>query len=260
MSETDKLSFIPARAGRASEDIALQIEAAIIEGRISPGEKLPSERDMQAQFKTGRGVVREAQQILKQKGLIEIKKGSKGGAFVKQVEVDSVSESFTLFLKQKNIDPESLIEFRESLDRTITSLAVTRGSKEEKEALVKKTLELEKYVSGDDPDMRTIAELDRGLNIQLSRMAKNPVFEWIMHAIQKGFSSFDYALYDDPDYREMTVSNWKETAREIAAEEPLKALTFVGNHYLMLLRCVQERNGELPNRKIFLDNPKINNK
>jgi hypothetical protein len=108
--------------------------------------------------------------------------------------------------------------------------------------------------------MQTIAELDRGLNIQLSRMAKNPVFEWIMHAIQKGFSSFDYALYDDPDYREMTVSNWKETAREIAAEEPLKALTFVGNHYLMLLRCVQEKNGELPNRKNFLDNPKINNK
>ena len=254
MSKENKLSFIPAQVGRASEDIALQIEAAIIEGRIMPGERLPSERDMQAQFKTGRGVVREAQQILKQKGLIGIKKGSKGGAFVKQVEVDSVSESFTLFLKQKNIDPESLIEFRESLDRTITYLAVARGTREEKNSLVQKTLELEKYACVDEPNMRTIAELDRALNIQLAQMAKNPVFEWVMHAIQQGFSSYDYALYDDPEYREMTVSNWKETAREIAAEEPLKALTYIGNHYLMLLRCVQEKNGALPNRKNFLKN------
>ncbi|MFO7817772.1 MAG: FadR/GntR family transcriptional regulator [Thermodesulfobacteriota bacterium] len=254
MSKENKLSFIPAQVGRASEDIALQIEAAIIEGRIMPGERLPSERDMQAQFKTGRGVIREAQQILKQKGLIGIKKGSKGGAFVKQVEVDSVSESFTLFLKQKNIDPESLIEFRESLDRTITYLAVARGTREEKNSLVQKTLELEKYACVDEPNMRTIAELDRALNIQLAQMAKNPVFEWVMHAIQQGFSSYDYALYDDPEYREMTVSNWKETAREIAAEEPLKALTYIGNHYLMLLRCVQEKNGALPNRKNFLKN------
>ena len=201
MSKENKLSFIPAQVGRASEDIALQIEAAIIEGRIMPGERLPSERDMQAQFKTGRGVVREAQQILKQKGLIGIKKGSKGGAFVKQVEVDSVSESFTLFLKQKNIDPESLIEFRESLDRTITYLAVARGTREEKNSLVQKTLELEKYACVDEPNMRTIAELDRALNIQLAQMAKNPVFEWVMHAIQQCFSSYNYALYDDPEYR-----------------------------------------------------------
>ncbi|MFP4657975.1 MAG: FadR family transcriptional regulator, partial [Desulfonatronovibrionaceae bacterium] len=103
-------------------------------------------------------------------------------------------------------------------------------------------------------------ELDRALNIQFAKMAKNPVFEWVMRAIQQGFSSYDYALYDDVDYREMTVSNWKETAREIDRGEPLKALTYIGNHYLMLLKCVQENNGDLPNRKSFLDNPKINHK
>jgi hypothetical protein len=69
-----------------------------------------------------------------------------------------------------------------------------------------------------------------------------------MHALQQGFSSYDYALYDDSLYREMTVSNWKSTAREIAAGEPLKALGFIGNHYLMLRRCVAEKNGILPDR------------
>lgn len=237
------LSFTPVQAGRASEDIALQIEAAIIEGRIQPGEKLPSEREMQVQFKSGRGVVREAQQILKQKGLIEIKKGARGGAFVKQVEVATVSESFSLFLKQKNVDPEALIDFRETQDRTITLLAISRGSEKEKEALVQKTLELEAYLSGSEPDMETVGEMDRALNIQLAQMTRNPVFEWVMYALQQGFSSYDYALYDDSGYRQMTVANWKATAREIAAGEPLKALTFIGNHYLMLRRCVAQQNG-----------------
>jgi len=45
------------------------LEPAIVEGKIKPGERLPSEREMQIQFGTGRGVVREALKILKQKGV-----------------------------------------------------------------------------------------------------------------------------------------------------------------------------------------------
>ena len=62
--------FSPAQVGRAGEDIALQIEAAILGGKILPGERLPSERELQVQFHTGRGVIREALGALKQKGLI----------------------------------------------------------------------------------------------------------------------------------------------------------------------------------------------
>lgn len=61
-----------------------------------------------------------------------------------------------------------------------------------------------------------------------------------MQALQLGFSSQDYALYGDPNYRLKTVKNWAETARHIAADEPLRALTSTGAHYAMLQRCVEE--------------------
>ncbi len=95
--------------GRAGEDVALQIEAAILDGTFKPGERLPGERELQSQFHTGRGVVREALGALKQKGLIEIRKGAKGGAVVKNVEMHLVSESLALFLKQQRLpaDPWS---------------------------------------------------------------------------------------------------------------------------------------------------------
>ncbi len=235
------LQFSPAKVGRAGEDVALQIEAAIVGGQIAPGEGLPSERELQNQFRTGRGVIREALRALKQKGLIEIRKGARGGAYVKQIEVGQVSESLALFLKQNHISPEHLIEFRESIDRTITTLAIARATQEEKTALVHGAARLRQFLEVDEPDMNALSEMDRELNIRLARMTGNPIFEWVMQAIQLGFSSNDYALYQDRDYREKTIANWNETAHEIAAGEPLRALSFIGNHYVLLQRCVQER-------------------
>jgi DNA-binding FadR family transcriptional regulator len=129
---TRKTIFTPVQIGRAGEDIALQIEAAIFEEKILPGERLPSERELQAQFQCGRGVIREAVRALKQKGLVEIRKGAKGGAYVKQIEVATVSESLALFLKQQHIEPAHISEFRESIDRVITVLAIARAGAAEK--------------------------------------------------------------------------------------------------------------------------------
>jgi len=234
--------FIPVQAGRASEEVALQIEAAIMDGRLSPGERLPSEREMQSQFGTGRGVVREAIKILKQKGLLEVKKGAKGGAYIRKLDVDNVSESLALFLKQHPVEPEKLIEFRETLDRTITQLAIAHADENEKDELVKEALRLEAMLREDEPDFIASSELDRQLNVMLARMARNPLFEWVMHAMQMGFSSHDYALYEDKTYRERAAANWSKTAQAIAQGELMRALGFIGYHYVLLRQCIDEKN------------------
>lgn len=240
--ELEDLNFtIPAKTGRAVEDLVLQIEAAIINKKILPGEKLPSEREMHVRFQTGRGVIREALQVLKQKGLIEIKKGAKGGAYVKNLEAVKVSESMSLFLKQNSIHPGSIVEFRESIDSTITALAIARGSIEEKKNLVDKTLVLYDLLHTPEPDMATIIELDRELNIMLVKMTGNPVFEWVMHALQSGFSSYDFALYEDESFRKQTADNWVATAREIATNEPLKAQSYISRHYIFLRECIEKK-------------------
>ena len=145
MTTKSTIQFAPVNLGRAGEEVALQIEAAIIEGQLKPGDRLPSERELQGQFNTSRGVIREALQALKQKSLIEIKKGAKGGAFIREVEVATVGESLALFIKRQPMSPYHLIEFRESLDRTITPLAIARGSREEKEELLEKARKLEGF-------------------------------------------------------------------------------------------------------------------
>lgn len=241
-----KTIFTPV-IGRAGEDIALQIEAAILEEKILPGERLPSERELQAQFQSGRGVIREAVRALKQKGLVEIRKGAKGGAFVKNIEVANVSESLALYLKQQHISPEHIAEFRESIDRVITILAIARADASEKQELIAETNILRDMLDQPEPDKECLAKQDRVLNIRLAKMSKNPVFEWVMEAIQHGFSSHDYALYDEPEYRKKTADNWRETAQRIAENEPMKALSSISAHYALLQRCVAEKDEKSAN-------------
>lgn len=241
---TTQAIFTPVQIGRAGEDIALQIEAAILEEKILPGQRLPSERELQAQFQCGRGVIREAIRALKQKGLVEIRKGAKGGAYVKNIDVSNVGESLSLFLKQQHIGPGHIAEFRESVDRTITMLAIARGSSKEKQNLVAETEKLVELVEQEQPNHEQLAKQDRELNILLARMCKNPIFEWVMEALQQGFSSHDYALYDESSYRTKTAANWHATARRIAESDPMKALNSISAHYDLLQRCIEDNSDQ----------------
>lgn len=230
--------FHPVQMGRASEDVALQIESAILSEALKPGDKLPSERELQQQFGTGRGVVREAIQSLKQKGLIEIRKGQKGGAVVRQVDVHNISESLALFLKQSHVKADKVAEFRETVDHSLVLLAISRGTIEQKQQLNDKVAELAALAKDDEPDLARLGELDRALNLLIATMSGNPIFEWVMYAIQQGFSSHDYALYQATDYRRLTVENWQQTVNHIIAAEPFKAQATISHHYRLLQQCI----------------------
>jgi GntR family transcriptional repressor for pyruvate dehydrogenase complex len=202
--------FRPAQVGRASEDVALQIEAAIMSGQIPMGERLPSERSLQVLFRSSRGVIREALRALKQKGMIEVKKGARGGAFVKNLEVFNASEPLAIFLKQNKVPPNLLIEFRESIDRSITLLAISRGSQQEKQTLVDRATAFEELIHAPAPDMQTVAESDRELNLLLVKMTRNPMFEMVMRTIQAERDDVTSAVpldYEtvDSQFREQTM-------------------------------------------------------
>lgn len=147
----------------------------------------------------------------------------------------------SLFLKQHPMEKEQLIEFRESMDQTVTLLAIGRATAGEKARLLEEALRFEGLLREAEPDLAVAGELDRQLNIMLVRMARNSLFEWVMQALQLGLSSHDHALYEDPLYRERAAANWRNTARAIADNEPLRALSYIGRHYGLLRQCVAEK-------------------
>ncbi|MFM2486775.1 FadR/GntR family transcriptional regulator [Celerinatantimonas yamalensis] len=229
--------FKPVASGRASEEIALQIEAAVLSGHLQAGECLPSERELQQLFKTGRGVVREALQTLRQKGMIEVRKGAHGGTYIKQIEVAQVSESLTLFLRQNHIAPLHIIRYRESMDHMMATLALTQADETARHSLQPMAEQLLKLAEDEATSQQQLGEMDRHLNIAFAKLTDNPVFVWMTQAMQMGFSSQDYKLYEDPQLRLATAQNWLHTAEAIAQCDLMQTHAYISRHYLLLREC-----------------------
>jgi DNA-binding FadR family transcriptional regulator len=81
-SSGSELLFMPAKPRRTFEEIIKQIQSNIEEGRLQHGDKLPAERVLAAQFEVSRNTVREALRMLEISGVITLRRGSSGGAFV----------------------------------------------------------------------------------------------------------------------------------------------------------------------------------
>lgn len=84
-------NFKPIKQIKASDEVFNQLREAIFSGRFSAGDKLPSERELIEKFAVSRTVVREAIKSLEARGLVVIKQGATGGAFVKEMTFDRLS-------------------------------------------------------------------------------------------------------------------------------------------------------------------------
>jgi DNA-binding FadR family transcriptional regulator len=93
--------FRPASTVRVFQDVLSQLENAILNNQIKRGERLPPEREMIEAMQISRPTLREALRALEHKGLIEIRLGVKGGAYVKSLDVDQVASGIGILIRQK---------------------------------------------------------------------------------------------------------------------------------------------------------------
>jgi len=115
------------KARRVSETIARRIQRAISKGKLEPGEKLPAERDLAKQLSVSRVSVREAYRSLAELGLLSVKRGAEGGAFIADVDHQPVTRSLSLMLRLGRTSHEELTEARVLIEPPIARLAALRG-------------------------------------------------------------------------------------------------------------------------------------
>src|SRR4051812_29624075 len=98
----DPSAFKPVRR-RAYQEIAASIREMVVSGALKAGEKLPAERDLAEQLGVGRNVTREALRALEAGGLIEMRRGKWGGAFVRSAGGDAVAGQMTDLLRMGGV-------------------------------------------------------------------------------------------------------------------------------------------------------------
>jgi DNA-binding FadR family transcriptional regulator len=111
-----------------SESIEDQIKEAICDGHYHVGDKLPPERTLAEQFGVSRAVVREALRSLEREGLLTIKTGAHGGAYVIHMENKSIENSLRLMLSTGQLSHDEIQQARMFVEPPIAAEAALKAT------------------------------------------------------------------------------------------------------------------------------------
>jgi GntR family transcriptional repressor for pyruvate dehydrogenase complex len=130
LSSEDTQGLRVAKVRPGYQQVADQLREFILEGKISAGERLPTESELTEMFGASRSTVREALRILSSQNLIVTARGAGGGTFVSRPEPRYVSDfleaSFGLLSDSEHLTVDDLLEAREILEVPAAGLAAVR--------------------------------------------------------------------------------------------------------------------------------------
>jgi GntR family transcriptional regulator, transcriptional repressor for pyruvate dehydrogenase complex len=120
---------------RVSQAIVEQVKLLLRQGRLKPGDRLPSERELCERFGVSRVTVREALRVLEAGGLIDIRVGARGGAFITSPTSQQIGEGLADLLNLSPLTAIDVTEARQVFELGIVPLVVDRATDEDIAAL-----------------------------------------------------------------------------------------------------------------------------
>ena len=118
---------------RVSKEIIDQVRDLVSSGRLNPGDRLPSERELAQTFHVGRSTVREAIRSMESLGLIDVRAGE--GTFLAGLMAQNTQDPLTANLFKNWSTHFKLFEVRSVLEPSLAGLAARRATSEQIEAM-----------------------------------------------------------------------------------------------------------------------------
>lgn len=165
--------FRPVATRRAFEEITAQIRDRLVLRSLRTGDRLPAERQLAGQFRVSRNTLREALRSLEIAGLVELKKGATGGAFIREGGGEAAVAGLADLFRMGAIRPEHLTEARILVGTEVTRLACKRRSKADLAALEANVRAAE--AATERNEMARRAEINYEFHRLLARATRNPV-------------------------------------------------------------------------------------
>jgi GntR family transcriptional regulator, transcriptional repressor for pyruvate dehydrogenase complex len=174
-------SFAPVKRRRAFEDIIVQIEKAIHEGRLKVGDRLPPERELAEIFQVSRASVREALRVLEAFGVLSARRGTgaDSGSILSAQNESPLSALVRLYASLLQMPLQDLLDVREAIEMLTARRAAERAGDEDIERLAGI---LENMRTSQTPE--DFLTLDTEFHVTLARASGNSVAPLFMGAIR----------------------------------------------------------------------------
>ncbi|MFT8872043.1 MAG: FCD domain-containing protein [Sporolactobacillus sp.] len=200
------------------------IDHRIKEKLLLPNEKLPSERQMAAQYQVSRSVIREAVKVLGEKGLVDVRVGK--GIYITKPTKNNLTKALKRVIASGYSTIEDIVDVREELELSAVKKAVVHAGAADLEDLASACRVM---------DTRPIrvagfVHYDAQFHLQLAKLTGNEIFYLLINSF---YEMTDKALFDithmiPADIEEAQRQHWqivhaveeRDTAR---AQERIKA-------------------------------------
>ncbi|MFH1115607.1 MAG: FCD domain-containing protein [Pseudomonadota bacterium] len=176
-----------AKSERVSDRIVLQIRDAVLSGRLKPGDKVASEKELVSQFGVSKATMREALRVLEAMGLVELRKGVQGGAFIAEVDMKTTIHSIMNFLHFKAVSIHDITMLRFILEPSAAHMAALRLTTED-------IRRLEEMIDLGECNEAEISK-DIGFHRYLARLSDNPILILIIDFIDNILRDVKFQLH-----------------------------------------------------------------
>lgn len=184
--------FTASKRESAVDIVINSIKQLLLDRRLLPGDKLPSELEISEGLGVSRGSVREAMKILSAFGLVDIRVGN--GTYVCETPGNGLMDSllFSFFITNPNMD--SLYEFRQIFEIDILELVLKHYAENQNERTqLKKNLDTLEYLISINASSEEIFQNDIEFHQILGAASHNPManrtYAFIMDSIRASISN-----------------------------------------------------------------------
>ncbi len=201
---------------RLYQQVADDIEEAILDGSYPPGSKLPSEQELADDYGVSRNVIREALKRLQERGLVYIRTGS--GTYISQPTTKPVSDALHRLLLYSNnsVSIAHFYEIRRMIEPVVARLAAERAT-EEDVAAMREACDLMDQ-NRQNPSEWTQADLQ--FHLAIAGATKNPLIQSILNPLNEPLLKVIEAGLAEPSGVEAGLSAHHRIIASIEQHDP----------------------------------------
>lgn len=232
------------RQPKISDVILQQIEEMILEGTLSPGQRLPPERELATRFGVSRPSLREAVQKLVARGLLTSRQG--GGTYVADQLGSGFSDPLMALFERHPEAQYDLLEFRYALEGVSAYYAALRSTPADKQKIRSCYEDLQRCHDLRQFEQEVRADVE--FHLSIAAAAHNTV---LLHMMRALFSLLSHhiggnltRIYPKADYRRTIHKQHGLLLQAIEAGDALAARKAVQDHLAYVEDALQEQGRE----------------
>jgi GntR family transcriptional repressor for pyruvate dehydrogenase complex len=201
-----------------------QIYALVRNGDLSPGDRLPPERELAQQLGVSRPSVREAMRLLDIKGLVVIRPGA--GTFIAEDDFDVIARSFSSLLDDDTGAARDVFEMRLLLEPHVVSLAAERAG----ESDIRRMTEILDAQESEIAAGGTGVEFDTEFHSTIAAATKNAALVAVMQAISGILSESREDSILSSDRSQLSLQSHRQIVSDIRQRAPQRAEESMRSH------------------------------